>query len=225
MTKRILVVAAHPDDEVLGCGATLAKHSMDGDEVHILFLTDGVSARESTNIEHDRDIRRRDAKAAASILGIKSIDGLALPDNGLDKVALLDIIRPIESKIIKCKPDIIYTHHFGDLNVDHCQAYNAVLTACRPVPGFSVSEILAFETLSSTEWAGIENNKAFIPNKFINISATLDTKCEAMEAYKHELHAFPHPRSLKAIRALASLRGASVGLNAAEAFTVIRQIF
>jgi LmbE family N-acetylglucosaminyl deacetylase len=159
----------------------------------------------------------------SNIVDVTSIKFIGLPDNKLDSLPLLNIIQPIEELIFQLKPTIIYTHHCSDLNVDHSIVQRAVLTACRPVPGFSVKNILTFEIVSSTDWSEIGLNN-FRPNTFINITKYLNTKIEALNAYSHEMRASPHSRSLENITALARNRGHTVGVEYAEAFYQLRQI-
>ena len=226
--QRVLVVAAHPDDEILGLGGTLARHVDDGDEVRTLILAEGATSRDDVR---DADGRRDEldelvlaAKRAADALGIAAPEMLGLPDNRMDSMTLLDVIKPIEQLVRSYKPQIVYTHHGGDLNVDHQMAHQAVITACRPLPGSSVEAIYAFETVSSTEWATESTGDTFRPNRFVGIGAQLDRKLAALEAYASEMAPFPHARSMGGVRALAALRGASVGVEAAEAFMVLREV-
>jgi LmbE family N-acetylglucosaminyl deacetylase len=220
MSKVVLIVAAHADDEALGCGGTIARHVAEGDVVHAIFLADGVSSRQGANSE---ELKRRlsATEKARQILGITSIEFLGLPDNRLDSVALIDVIQPLESAISRINPQIVYTHHNGDLNVDHKVAHQAVMTACRGLPNSSVREILTFEVMSSTEWNS-PNHLPFLPNLFIDISNYLDKKASSLEAYNLEMRPSPHSRSIEHIINLARHRGYCVGVNAAEAFMVMR---
>lgn len=148
--KIVLVVAAHSDDEALGCAGTIAKHIAQGDQVHLLFMTDGVGSRK---VKEQEVAERLDAaKQAAEVMGAASLVNLRFPDNRMDSVPLLDIVKEIEIKVVELQPQVIYTHQIGDLNVDHRVTHQAVLTACRPMPGCSVREIYTFEVMSSTEW-------------------------------------------------------------------------
>lgn len=225
MTRVVLVIAAHADDEALGCGGAMARHAAAGDEVHVLFLADGVGARGSGS-EQDEALRDRCAAAerAAGILGAQPPIFLNLPDNQLDTLALLDVIQAIESGVGKLKPEIVYTHHAGDLNVDHRICNQAVLTAFRAYPGQSVRAIYGFEVCSSTEWAFASTGPAFIPTSYVDISGFIDAKLAALDAYAMEMRQFPHIRSSQAVSALAAWRGACVGCEAAEAFMTIREI-
>ena len=220
---KILVVAAHPDDEVLGCGGTLARHAHQGDIVQCLFLADGVGARDAL-VNSVLDTRMEAAAKAAGILGCRVPQHLNLPDNRLDSLPLLVLVQAVEKHIAAFRPERIYTHHHGDLNVDHRLAHEAVLTACRPLAGRSVREIYTFETLSSTEWSGPRQDRNFLPNHFENIAKFVDIKLAALEAYEAEMAPFPHPRSEEAVRAQATLRGAQSGFLVAEAFVLVRSL-
>ena len=225
MSRNALVIAAHPDDEVLGCGGTIAKLSKQGAIVHVAFLADGVASR--GDIEPDAlelAARRKAASTACAILGACPPTFGDYPDNRLDTIALLDVIKTIEPLISAHKPDLILTHHAGDVNIDHRRVHEAVVTACRPQQGHSVKTILCFEIPSSTEWQLPGSAPAFQPNWFEDISEVVERKCEALQAYAHELRAWPHPRSEKGIRHLAHWRGATVGVDAAEAFMLGRRI-
>ena len=222
MNETVLAVVAHPDDEVLGAGGTLARHAANGDAVHILFLADGVGARGSDKTAAGR--RADAARIAASALGAREPQFLGLPDNRLDRLDLLDIVQPIEKVVGALAPQTIYTHHIGDLNIDHALCHRAVLIACRPLDGSSVLRIYAMEVPSSTEWSSSQCCAPFTPTRFVDISETQGKKRLALEAYGEEMRPFPHPRSFEAVNALAAWRGASAGLKAAEAFMVIREI-
>ena len=217
--KSILVIAAHPDDEALGCGGTIARHAEEGAKVQVLFVADGVSSRgEEKGISERYDA----AREACRILGVCEPFFLNLPDNRLDSIPLLEVVQKIEEHLASCDPQIIYTHHPGDLNIDHAIVYRAVMTACRPQPGCSVKEIYSFEVPSSTGWLPHGSNGSFQPNCFIDVSATLEKKLAALRAYEMEMRAFPHSRSYENVDYLARYRGAEVGVEAAEAFMVER---
>jgi LmbE family N-acetylglucosaminyl deacetylase len=220
MSRTVLVVAAHSDDEALGCGGTIAKHVAQGDSVYAVFLADGVTSRVAAS-EKEQAERDFAAKQAHKVLGIKQSFMLGFPDNRMDTVPLLDIVQKLEQVVTDVKPQIVYTHHNGDLNIDHRVTHQAVLTACRPVPGSSVKEIYTFEVLSATEW----NNplvRPFMPCVFIDITEYLQTKMNALAEYNLEMRESPHSRSLENAKRLAELRGSSVGVNAAEAMMAIR---
>lgn len=222
MKKKILLIAAHPDDEVLGCGGTILKLAKKGHYVDVLLMTKGIVSR-SKDFFNQKKILKLNAQTAASgrILKFKSIDNLNLPDNEMYKVNFLDIVKMIEKKIKETKPSIIFTHFENDLNVDHQITYRAVITATRPMPGISVNEVYSFETVSSTEW-NYGHNKGFCPNLFVNIKKEIKQKISALKKYKLEMRKFPHARSVENIISLAKFRGASVGYEYAEAFKIIR---
>lgn len=226
--KKVLVVAAHPDDEVLGCGATIAKHAEAGDEVHVVILAEGVTSRDKvrqrTNHTTELSELANTAHTANKILGVKSLSLHDLPDNRLDSVDLLDIVKMIENSVQSLKPDILYTHHVGDVNIDHRRIHDAVITATRPQPGQSVKTLLFFEVQSSTEWQPPGSAPPFAPNWFVDVSLTLELKMKALAAYTMEMRDWPHARSCEAVEYLARWRGASVGCDAAEAFVLGRQI-
>ena len=221
--KKVLVVAAHPDDELLGCGGTLIKLAKKNCKIFTLFFTDGVSAR-GNKFSKKVNNRKNNALKSLKIMGVHSSKFLSYPDNGLDTVPLIKIVREIEQIITKFKPDTILTHSNVDLNIDHEIVSRAVVTASRPKPNFCVKNILLFETLSSTEWNFNLKKKTFNPNYFIDITLTIKKKIKAAKAYKNEINSWPHPRSIKGIKNLASYRGQSVGLKYAEAFYLLRYV-
>ena len=228
MKKSVLVVAAHPDDEILGCGGIIAKHSERKDDVHVLIAAEGHSARSKSEMNSD-DFNMINhlkicAKKANSLLGAKKIDFLDLPDKRLDSLDRLELIQKLEAVVIKQNPDIVYVHHLGDLNIDHRRLHEAVLTACRPIPGQSVKKILSYEIMSSTEWQSPNSGLYFIPNWYEDISDQWLKKKEALKVYESEMREWPHSRSIKSLEILAKHRGSQVGLQKAEAFMLIRQI-
>lgn len=222
MNKTILVVAAHTDDEALGCGGTIAKHVAQGDIVYAVFLADGVTSRPEASKE-EIEARNTLAAKAHQVLGIKKSYMLGFPDNRMDSVPLLNIVHELEAVILEVQPYVIYTHHNGDLNIDHRITHQAVLTACRPVPGALVKEIYAFEVLSATEW-NTPGTSPFVPNVFIDITGHLETKMQALEAYELEMREEPHSRSLVNARRLAEFRGNCVGVDAAESYSLVRKL-
>lgn len=224
---KILIVAAHPDDEVLGCGGNIARLTKEGHEAYCLFLGEGVTSRYShqeTEAEDELKQLKLEAEQAAKILGIKEIFFKDLPDNRFETVPLLDIVKMVETLMDKLQPDTIYTHHGGDLNIDHQLVHRAVLTATRPLKDCPVKEIYAFEVPSSTDWSFQQLEPVFRPDVFVDIADTLETKVKAMQLYKSEARSFPHPRSPEALRAVARRWGSMVGLEAAEAFHLIRAV-
>ncbi|MDD5529883.1 MAG: PIG-L family deacetylase [bacterium] len=228
MEKKILVVVAHPDDEVLGCGGTIAKYNKLGNEISLLILGEGITSRDKVRNPQKRVTELNSlkiyTKEASKILGIKKVFTFNFPDNRFDTVAVLDIVKAIEEVTNKVNPEVIYTHHQGDLNIDHQITFKAVLTACRPIYGETVKEIYSFEIPSSTEWSASDDSHFFNPNVFIDISNTFNKKIEAMKAYKSELREYPHPRSTKALEIIARRWGIVVGKKLVEAFLLIRSI-
>lgn len=224
----VLVVAAHPDDEVLGCGGTIARLVDCGVEVHIALLADGVGSRKISAIDAKSNenliARRQAARKAAKILGAKSVVFGDFPDNRMDTIALLEITQFIEKLIVLIQPETVFTHHAGDLNVDHRLTSQAVLTACRPMPNSTVHTVLFFEVPSSTEWQMPSYNIRFEPNFFLETTAQLDRRNLALEAYAEEIRPWPHIRSYEALNHLSRLRGATVGVEAAEAFMLGRKL-
>lgn len=223
--KSILIVAAHPDDEVLGCGGTIAKLADEGAIIHVAFLADGVFSRAGDQIiqQEELSIRRASAQKACDILGVKSASFGDFPDNRMDTVALLDIIKVVEVLVAEHRPDTVFTHHAGDVNIDHRRIHEAVVTACRPQCSHPVKTLLCFEVPSSTEWQLPGSAPVFVPNWFVDISDTFERKLAALDAYAAELRSWPHPRSRQGVEHLAHWRGATVGVDAAEAFMLGRQ--
>lgn len=225
--KNVLVVAAHPDDELLGLGGTIRKLSNEGVACRAVIVAEGLTSRaekrESADFAALKELQK-DARAAAEKVGYASIDFCELPDNRLDGMELLDVIKVVESYVKKYQPDTIFTHHHGDLNIDHRIVHEAVITACRPVGEYSVKQILSFETPSSTEWNYIYS-EPFTPNVYFDVTETFEAKIEGMNCYRSESAEFPHPRSTEALRALATYRGSNVGCGKAEGFMLVRKIY
>lgn len=222
MNRTITVIAAHADDEALGCSGTVAKHVAHGDTVHVLFLADGVTSR-LAHTDDDYAQRQDAASSAMNVLGVTSMINLGFPDNKMDSVPLLDIVQKVECELERIQPHIVYTHHVGDLNVDHRRCCHSVMTACRPVPGSAVRQIHAFEVLSSTEWA-VPGHNPFVPNHFVDITPYIEKKIAALQAYAEEMRDAPHSRCIEHARTLARHRGHSVGVSDAEAFMTLRSI-
>ena len=230
----VLIIAAHPDDEILGMGGTIAKHTSQHDNVTIIYMATGITARKEPAEYEIKSIPKKiqekwqqeieklqqDARKSAKLLKVKTVKFFDFPDNEMDGIHLLKVVKVIEKEIKIAKPDRIYTNHYGDLNVDHKVVSNAVLTACRP-SSFLVKEILCFEVLSSTEWSYPYN---FSPNYFSNIENHVTKKVNAMKLFKSEIREFPHPRSSENIRNVAARWGSVCGFKAAEAFEMIRKI-
>jgi LmbE family N-acetylglucosaminyl deacetylase len=218
--NKVLVVAAHPDDELLGVAGTLCRHKEKGDDLSILILANGEDSRDS-----GADAKKRLAQAGEAAKDLGATLYLEnLPDNQFDSVPLLKIAKLVEVVVAEVKPDTVYTHYAHDLNIDHRLTCQAVLTACRPMPGCSVKTIFSFETLSATEWQ-IKDSRQFSPNYYVDITKNLEEKKRLLKYYNDEMRSYPHPRSYEGIDILAKYRGLEVGLKAAEAFVVVRAIF
>lgn len=225
--SKILVVVAHPDDEVLGVGATIAKRVAHGDEAYALILGEGETSRWNTRADADEkalDILHANTLKSAKIIGYSDIFFENIADNRFDSVDLLDIVKCVEKYVSLIHPDVVYTHHLGDLNIDHQITHKAVLTASRPIGDYSIKEIYAFETVSSSEWNFGNKENVFMPSVFEDISEYLERKIDAMKEYKTELCEYPHPRSLRMLKAVAEKWGATVGHEYVEAFETIRVV-
>lgn len=223
----ILVLAAHPDDEVLGCGGTVARLVNEGAEAYAVILGEGITSRSgisAATAKKELTALHKKTRESARIIGITETCCHNLPDNRFDTVALLDIVKIIENEIDRVRPDIIFTHHGGDLNIDHAQVFRAVLTATRPMRGTPVREIFSFSIPSSTDWAFCHFSPHWKPDTFFDISETLETKIRALEAYDSEMRGSPHPRSYDNVRNTAYECGAVTGTQAAEAFELIRAL-
>lgn len=223
MKKRVLVIAAHPDDEVLGVGGTIACHRRHGNEVTVVFVADGVTSH------HDQtEPQKVAARRACGILGVEDVRFLDLPDQRLDGLPLLDVIKPIDAVVKALRPHIIYTHHRGDANQDHRTVFDATLVSARPFGDNSVEQLYSYEVGSSTEWGPPFGGWAFTPNVYVDIASVLHLKLAALEAYRDtfrsEIMPFPHPRSPEAVTVYAQQRGVNVGMESAEAFMLIRQL-
>lgn len=218
--KNVLVIAAHADDEALGCGGTIAKHVAQGDLVNLIFMTNGVGSRDN-NSGSDTALRASALSQAMAVLAVNEYKCFDFPDNQMDSIPLLTIVKAIEEVINKFQPSIVYTHFSHDLNIDHQITHQAVMTACRPISSSSVKEIYSFEVLSSSEWNSSSQTN-FQGQCIVDISQYWHKKAQALQCYQEELRDFPHSRSLKCIEALATLRGATHGFAKAEAFQVER---
>ncbi len=234
---KILVIAAHPDDEVLGMGGTIKKLTKNGNSVKIVILATGISARRSVNFRNTTNYQidssksqeiatqiknlRKEAKKAAKILGTNDVEFHDFPDNEMDLVSNLEVTKTIESILKKFKPSIVYTHSEFDINIDHRIIHNATLTATRPNNSSSIKKVVSFEVPSSTEW---NFPQQFSPNIFVDISKELPSKLKAMAVYSKEIRKFPHPRSKEALESVAKRWGTVSNFNAAEAFMLVRQL-
>lgn len=214
----ILIVAAHPDDEVLGCGGTIAKLAQDH-QVHILVLGTGVTSRDGSDVVELACLREQ-SRASADMLGAVGIEHLPFPDNSFDSTPLLKIVKAVEERVCAIRPEIVLTHCSADLNIDHVLTHRAVVTATRPLPGTTIRGLLAFPVRSSTEWAFGASGR-FRPSIFVDITDQLETKLRALKCYESEMRPFPHPRSIETVRADAQVFGSTTGVAAAEAFELI----
>ncbi len=234
---KVLVIVAHPDDEVLGMGGTLRKLSVKNHDIKVVFLATGIAARRSDNFRNETKYEinktlikkmeeqikklRLDAKRALKILGIKNIEFFDFPDNEMDMVSNLEITKTIENIIKKFNPDVIYTHTKNDINVDHRAIFNATITATRPSTRVNVRKVICFEVPSSSEW---NFGDTFSPNIFVDIKRELSYKKKAIQTYKTELKKFPHPRSANSLDIIAKRWGTVSGFEASEAFELIREL-
>lgn len=224
--ERVLVIAAHPDDEVLGMGATIAKYSSQGAEVALLIVTDGSTAQYSKSDDLQGIIltKKEETKKCADVLGIKSIYYGELPDMRLDVTPHIEVNAVIEHVISDFKPSVVYTHFSGDVNRDHRCVYESTLVACRPVEGQCVKKVFAYSVPSSTEWNAQIKDAIFTPNWYEDISEYREAKYQAFSCYVTELRPFPHPRSVEYLKAVDSAEGLKVGVAAAESFILLRSI-
>jgi N-acetylglucosamine malate deacetylase 1 len=228
--KRILVVVAHPDDEVLGVGGTLHRLiHRESCEVKVIILGEGITARgenrDVKNWELELSTHQENIKQAAKCIGFSSPSTYDFADNRFDSVDILDIVKVIEKEISEFKPDIVFTHHFGDLNIDHQLTAKAVVTATRPLPGEPPLMVLTFETPSSTEYQIPEPSLAFLPQLYIPLTSDdIEAKKNALKAYKQECREYPHPRSTQALEIISQRWGTVIGAEYAEAFCILRWI-
>ncbi|OGP71642.1 MAG: hypothetical protein A2Y80_07095 [Deltaproteobacteria bacterium RBG_13_58_19] len=223
---KVLVIAAHPDDEALGCGGTLLRHKAQGDRLSICLLGDGVSSRGQQGKVLKQALKDRGRAAAAFAAFVQAELHLigGFKDNQFDTAPFLKIVQAVEGLVRSYQPDLVYTNHGGDLNIDHAITARAVLTALRPGCGHQVKRLLAFEVLSSTEWQSPALAEPFAPNVFVDITPFLPGKLAALACYQEELKAFPFPRSREGVEHLAAFRGLQAGVKAAEAFMLIREV-
>ena len=228
--KKVLLVVAHPDDEVLGVGATMHKIINEFScQVRVIILGEGLTsraeARDPAQWDEELEIHRSNIEDARKAIGFHSVGIYDFPDNRFDTVPLLDIIKVIEKEKEDFKPDVVFTHHGGDVNIDHQLTFEAVVTSCRPLESETVKIIISFETPSGTEWRAATDPKHFVPNMFIEVSEKdMKAKIEAMESYQFEKRKFPHPRSPQALKVLAQRWGIVVSKEYAEGFSIVRII-
>ncbi len=229
--KRIMIVVAHPDDELLGLGATMHRLIEElGVTTRVVILGEGITSRSAErDIEHWKsalEVHKGNMEKAQKIIGYHEASIYNFPDNRFDTVALLDIIKVVEKEKEIFQPDIIFTHHGGDVNIDHQRTFEAVITACRPMHHEKVKTIITFETPSGTEWRASTDPRHFIPNMFFCVREhNIMAKINAMECYEFERRAYPHPRSPQALTIQAQRWGVAVGSDFAEAFCLVRSIY
>jgi LmbE family N-acetylglucosaminyl deacetylase len=214
--EKVLVIAAHPDDETLGMGGTIHKLSLLGSRVRVMFLSDGVGSRDE--IRESVDSRRAAAISALRVLNCSDVHFYDFPDNSMDAIPLIDIVKTVEKNIDDFNPTVLFTHFPHDLNVDHRITSQACLVAARPKVNRNIKSLLYFEVQSSTEWNF--GSSQFIPNMFVDISDSFGFKVNALKEYQVEIEAFPEARSFAGIEAQSTLRGVTVGVSKAEAFQI-----
>jgi LmbE family N-acetylglucosaminyl deacetylase len=221
MTRRVLVIAPHGDDEVLGAGGTIARLAAEGADVHVVIVTRGLPPLFA---EGFADQVEREARDAHEVLGVRDTIFLEFPAAGLDGVPH----RELNAALVQClrtvRPNLLLLPFAGDLHLDHQRVFASALVAARPCGSHAPDRVYAYETLSETNWNAPQSSPVFAPNVFVDISGHLDTKLNAMQRFTTQVHPFPHERSLEALRALAMLRGATVGRTAAEAFVAVREV-
>lgn len=225
-----MIVVAHPDDELLGLGATMHKMIKDFNiKTHVVILGEGVTSRSDkrdiAKWKKELDIHKNNIKNAQAAIGYHSVNTYDFPDNRFDTLALLDIIKVIEKEKNAFQPEVVFTHHGGDLNIDHQRTFEAVITACRPMAHETVKTIITFETPSGTEWRSPTDPRHFLPNLFIEVSEeNIKAKIAGMESYEFEKRVYPHPRSPEALKIQAQRWGVAIGSMYAEAFCLVREI-
>jgi LmbE family N-acetylglucosaminyl deacetylase len=228
--KKIMIVVAHPDDELLGLGATMHRLIKDFNvKTHVVILGEGITSRsderDTQKWQRELEIHRKNIYEAQRAIGYHAVSIYDFPDNRFDTVALLDIIKVIEKEKRSFQPDIIFTHHGGDVNIDHQRTFDATITACRPMETEGVKTIITFETPSGTEWRASTDPRHFVPNMFFGVSEeNVKAKIKGMESYEFEKRKFPHPRSPEALTIQAQRWGVAIGQKFAEAFCLVRNI-
>lgn len=225
--ERVLVISAHPDDEVLGMGGTIAKYASNGSEITLLIVTDGSTSqyRNDPNLEMIIQEKKEETRKSADILGIKEVVYGNLPDMKLDSVSHIEINNVIEQVIEKVHPSIVYTHFYGDINKDHRMVYESTLVACRPTSRQCVKKVFLYSVPSSTEWNVQINSAVFLPNWYEDISGTYaEKKYLALECYSKELRDYPHPRSIQYVKNADIVEGNRVGLQSSESFMLVRSV-
>jgi LmbE family N-acetylglucosaminyl deacetylase len=228
--KKIMIVVAHPDDELLGLGATMHKLiTSENVRTRVVILGEGITSRgdkrDPALWKAELDIHKRNIETARKAIGYHEVVTYEFPDNRFDTVPLLDIIKTVEKEKKEFAPEVIFTHHGGDVNIDHRRTFEAVITACRPVPGERVKTIISFETPSGTEWRASTDPLHFVPNFFVSVGEMdVDAKIKGMESYEFEKRPYPHPRSPQALKIQAQRWGVAMGCEYAEAFVIVRNI-
>lgn len=224
--NNVLVIAAHPDDEVLGVGGTMARLAREGKNVYVLIVTDGSSSQYGSdpNLASILKVKEEETRKCAEILGLKKVYYGGLPDMKLDTVAHIDINKVIEKVIDEIQPDTVFTHFWGDVNADHQNVYKSTLVAVRPLMGQVVKRLLCYRVPSSTEWTPCKPDTMFVPNVFVDIHSVAQLKYDAFSMYATELRDYPHPRSKRHLRELDIANGLQVGLRCAETFMLLREI-
>ncbi len=218
---KILAISAHPDDEVIGAGGTLAKHIAAGDEVYWMVVTQGYTPDWPQSV---LDRAQEQIGEVQELLGIKQVFRLGFPTMHLNTIPSIVLAGAMQKVVNEVRPDVVYTTPRNDVNEDHRMVFNATLVACRPLPGSSIKRLLSYEIITTTRFGSPAGCQMFEPNVFVDISEHLETKVQAMAIYETELREFPHPRSLQGLRILSQERGMSVGLEAAECFELIREM-
>ncbi|MBB4080205.1 LmbE family N-acetylglucosaminyl deacetylase [Lewinella aquimaris] len=227
---RILLIVAHPDDEILGPGATMHRLITEfGARVRVVILGEGITSRsaerEPARWERELAEHRANIESARKWIGFEETRTYDFADNRFDGIDLLDIVKVVEREVAEFLPLAIFTHHGGDLNIDHQRTFEAVMTACRPMQDQVVRQIVTFPTASGTEWRASTDPRHFIPNLFVRVSeSNIEAKISAMESYVYERRAFPHPRSPEALRIFAAHSGMIVGAPLAECFAIVRVV-
>ena len=230
MSKNVLVIAAHPDDEILGCGGVMARHVENGDLVCVLIVCEGITSRKEKKLtECDKKEMEKlyiSSRKAQKAIGYNKLEILHLPDNRLDSMNMLDVVKEIEKRVTENCIEIVYTHNGTDVNIDHQIIYEATITACRPLPESRIKKIICYEVASSSEWRPPNggNKEQFTPNMYVDIERYWDKKFQALKCYSSEMRAWPHPRSLKGVKIMAENRGIQVGKKKAEAFSIVREV-
>jgi len=218
---RVVVIGAHPDDELLGAGATLAMLVRAGAQVHAAVVCDAASGRRSPGVAAALE---RDGQRAAEIMGFASLRFLRLPGQRLDTVPAADLTELIGGVLDDIRPQVLYTHVPDDVDIDHGLVARAAWRACRPDSRDGPHRFAAFEAPSSAEWAWAAEGNGLRPNLFVDVADTLDTKIAALECYETKARDYPHPSSMRALRERAAFWGSQVGCGAAEPFRILRQV-